>query len=216
MPVYLQGLTMGLAYVAPIGAQNLFVINTALTRSRPRALLTALIVIFFDVTLALACFFGAGAAMERFSWRGSLLTAAILILLGGLLILLLVRNRPQEKGLLPLGDGEEVVGKRRRSVENIYNHRSVAEIVGSGFELVTGMLDVFMPCLNEIAREKAGGKRARYRSRRVAAMLPAMAFPHELKGTPAYCRLLRLLDYISGMSDRYAVSLYQRLKGISL
>ena len=38
MPVYLQGLTMGLAYVAPIGAQNLFVINTALTRSRPRVL----------------------------------------------------------------------------------------------------------------------------------------------------------------------------------
>ena len=105
---------------------------------------------------------------------------------------------------------------RCRSAANIYNHRSVAEIVGSGFELVTGMLDIFMPSLNEIAREKAGGKKARYRSKRVAAMLPQMAFPHELQGTPAYCRLLRLLDYISGMSDRYAVSLYQRLKGISL
>ena len=28
MDIYLQGLTMGLAYVAPIGLQNLFVINT--------------------------------------------------------------------------------------------------------------------------------------------------------------------------------------------
>ena len=27
MDIYLQGLTMGLAYVAPIGLQNLFVIN---------------------------------------------------------------------------------------------------------------------------------------------------------------------------------------------
>ena len=54
---------MGLAYVAPIGLQNLFVINSALTHTRRRAILTALIVIFFDVTLALACFFGIGAIM---------------------------------------------------------------------------------------------------------------------------------------------------------
>ena len=33
MEFYLQGLTIGLAYVAPIGLQNLFVINSALTQS---------------------------------------------------------------------------------------------------------------------------------------------------------------------------------------
>ena len=54
MMYFLQGLTMGLAYVAPIGLQNLFVINTALTQRKSRVYLTALIVIFFDVTLALA------------------------------------------------------------------------------------------------------------------------------------------------------------------
>ena len=68
MGYFLQGLTMGLAYVAPIGLQNLFVINSALTNTRRRALLTAWIVIFFDVTLAFACFFGIGAVMERYQW----------------------------------------------------------------------------------------------------------------------------------------------------
>lgn len=68
MGYFFQGLTMGLAYVAPIGLQNLFVINSALTHTRRRALLTALIVIFFDVTLALACFFGIGAVMQRYEW----------------------------------------------------------------------------------------------------------------------------------------------------
>ena len=68
MPTYLQGLTIGLAYVAPIGMQNLFVINSALTQPRRRALLTALIVIAFDISLALACFFGIGALVERFDW----------------------------------------------------------------------------------------------------------------------------------------------------
>ena len=32
MAIYLRGLMMGLAYVAPIGTQNLFVINTAVTQ----------------------------------------------------------------------------------------------------------------------------------------------------------------------------------------
>lgn len=66
MDFYLQGLALGLAYVAPIGMQNLFVINSALTQTRLRALATALIVIFFDVTLALACFFGIGLVMQKY------------------------------------------------------------------------------------------------------------------------------------------------------
>ena len=76
MKIYLQGLTMGLAYVAPIGLQNLFVINTALTQKRKRVFLTALIVIFFDITLGLACFLGAGALMEALPWLQKIILAA--------------------------------------------------------------------------------------------------------------------------------------------
>ena len=82
MPPYLQGLGIGLAYVAPIGMQNLFVINSALTQPRHRALLTALIVIFFDITLALACFFGVGALMDRFTWL-----KMIILLAGGAVVI---------------------------------------------------------------------------------------------------------------------------------
>ena len=82
MPPYLQGLGIGLAYVAPIGMQNLFVINSALTQHRHRALPTALIVIFFDITLALACFFGVGALMDRFTWL-----KMIILLAGGAVVI---------------------------------------------------------------------------------------------------------------------------------
>jgi Lysine efflux permease len=86
MGYFLQGLTMGLAYVAPIGLQNLFVINSALTNTRRRALLTALIVIFFDVTLALACFFGVGAIMERYQWlqMAILLAGSVIVIFIGI------------------------------------------------------------------------------------------------------------------------------------
>lgn len=81
MDFYIQGLTLGLAYVAPIGMQNLFVINSALTQTRLRALVTALIVIFFDVTLALACFFGIGLVMQKYQP-----VQLGILLLGGLVV----------------------------------------------------------------------------------------------------------------------------------
>lgn len=82
MDFYLQGLALGLAYVAPIGMQNLFVINSALTQTRLRALVTALIVIFFDVTLAMACFFGIGLVMQKYPP-----VQLGILLLGGLVVM---------------------------------------------------------------------------------------------------------------------------------
>lgn len=82
MNFFLQGLTMGIAYDAPIGLANLFVINAALTQTRRKSLMSAIIIIFFDVSLALSCFFGIGAIMKKFEW------IQMLILLVGSLIVI--------------------------------------------------------------------------------------------------------------------------------
>jgi L-lysine exporter family protein LysE/ArgO len=62
----LQGLLVGLAYVAPIGMQNAYVINASAKCSKSRALQIALITIFFDIGLAIACFFGVGLLLSYF------------------------------------------------------------------------------------------------------------------------------------------------------
>ena len=107
---------------------------------------------------------------------------------------------------------------RARSVELIYNHRNVAEIIGAGFEMVSGMLDIFVPSVNELALEKIGKGKASYRSRRMGAMVLGIA---ERLNDSAWCadpyaRLLTVMDFISGMTDSYAVSIYRKLKGITL
>lgn len=102
MPTYLQGLTIGLAYVAPIGMQNLFVINSALTQPRRRALLTALIVIAFDISLALACFFGIGALVERFDWLQRLI-----LIVGGCIVVWIGIGLLRDKPTLERGRGRE-------------------------------------------------------------------------------------------------------------
>ena len=82
MGFFFQGLTLGLAYVAPIGMQNLFVIDSALTKPRRRALLTALIVLFFDESLSLSCFFGIGKLMQDHAWL-----KLVILAIGGLVVI---------------------------------------------------------------------------------------------------------------------------------
>ena len=95
--IYLQGLSLGLAYVAPIGMQNLFVINSAMSQKLKRAIATALIVVFWDVSLGLACFLGVGALMEALPWLEK-----IILGIGGLLVIYigvgLVRSKADLSG----------------------------------------------------------------------------------------------------------------------
>ena len=97
MNIYLQGLTMGLAYVAPIGLQNLFVINSALTQKRSRVYLTALIVILWDVSLGVSCFLGAGALMQAVPWLQK-----VILGLGSLIVIWigigLLRSKASQEG----------------------------------------------------------------------------------------------------------------------
>lgn len=96
METLLQGLALGLAYVAPIGMQNIYVINTALGKSQMRAYQVAFITIFFDITLALSCFLGIGALISKYE----ILKLAIL-LLGGIAVIYigiqLIRSIPNMK-----------------------------------------------------------------------------------------------------------------------
>src|SRR5512146_1804726 len=62
---WLQGLLLGLAYLAPIGMQNLYVMNTALRMGPLRTYQVAGITTAFDISLALGCFFGIGLLLER-------------------------------------------------------------------------------------------------------------------------------------------------------
>lgn len=100
MLYFWQGFSVGLAYSAPLGLQNLFIINSALSCRRARALLTAFIVLFFDAALSLACFFGVGAVMQRWLWLQMLI-----LLAGGLVVafigLGLLKSQPPELELSP-------------------------------------------------------------------------------------------------------------------
>ena len=150
---------MGLAYVAPIGLQNLFVINSALTHTRKCALLTALIVIFFDVTLALACFFGVGALMEA--------------LLAG----------PDEPSLSsPIPEGTALkslkVSGRRAQIDLSAQY---ARLTGIDLSLADYCITLTLTQLPDVARVRitVAGRELDYRSRQVFLARDILTVPKE-------------------------------------
>ena len=90
LTTWFQGLLFGIAYIAPIGLQNLFMINTALAQPRKRALRVALIVTFFDISLAVACFYCIGKLLELYPWLELIVLAigSIIVMYIGITLLL--------------------------------------------------------------------------------------------------------------------------------
>lgn len=95
------------------------------------------------------------------------------------------------------------------SVTRIYKSRSVVEREVAGYEVLGGLLDTFIDSYNEAFEKKISAK-----NKSVFALLPKRIsddIPNEL-----YQRLIRIIDFVSGMTDSFAVSLFRKIKGISL
>ncbi|MDR2173087.1 MAG: deoxyguanosinetriphosphate triphosphohydrolase [Burkholderiales bacterium] len=102
------------------------------------------------------------------------------------------------------------------SHEKIYVARSAMEIEAAGCEVLSGLLDLFFTAVSD--RFNAPNKEsAPIRSRVLIPLLPPQ-FLGEGNAPDAdpYLRLLKVVDFVCGMTDSYAITLYRRLKGIEL
>ncbi|MCH7828192.1 MAG: deoxyguanosinetriphosphate triphosphohydrolase, partial [Bacteroidetes bacterium] len=82
----------------------------------------------------------------------------------------------------------------------------------AGYEVIGGLLDIFIKAVNEAAEGKLSTK-----NKSIVQLLPIQYLNKDSKvGSNLYNRLLRVTDYVSGMTDSFAISLFRRLKGISL
>lgn len=90
MLTLINGFCLGLAYAIPIGALNVFVVQSAVLNRRELAYQTALAVTLMDVSLGLACYFGVGAVFAYLPILKPILLAAGAIFLlktGGKLLI---------------------------------------------------------------------------------------------------------------------------------
>lgn len=96
------------------------------------------------------------------------------------------------------------------SIEKIYHTHTVVEIEASGHEVLPGLLHEFVTAGMEIKNSNASKKNTNL----------ALLFPEEIRAAIAvesdnYKILREVIDFISGLTDRHALSLYRKIKGIS-
>ncbi|MBJ6144817.1 dGTP triphosphohydrolase [Hymenobacter sp. BT559] len=98
---------------------------------------------------------------------------------------------------------------QRLSIAKLYRSRPVLEIEAAGFEVLGGLLDAFLCAIFD--------KKENHRSRKLLDLLPAQyrAIGPQA-GASAYEQILLLTDYVAGMTDQHALSLYKTIKGIEL
>ncbi|MES9856188.1 MAG: deoxyguanosinetriphosphate triphosphohydrolase [Sedimenticola sp.] len=98
--------------------------------------------------------------------------------------------------------------------KRIYQAREVVEIQAAGFQVIGELLERFVQVLDDVAEQ---GHLAPARSKMISQLIPEQFIgPDRVPSKNLYTRLLRLTDFISGMTDSYAVSFYKKLTGISL
>ncbi len=97
------------------------------------------------------------------------------------------------------------------SIERIYRARQVVEIEAAGHEVLPGLIKEFAKSGKILLMKE--------RSRKYNNL--ALLFPTEItkaigEGQSEYLMLRYIIDFISGLTDRHALSLYRKIKGISL
>ena len=109
----------------------------------------------------------------------------------------LMKNLPQETKLAM--DAISTL-----SVKEIYRHHSVVEIELAGFKILNTLLEIFTEALRH--RESTYSKK----------LLSRIPSQYEMNNDSLYLDLLSVVDFVSGMTDTYALELYQNLSGISI
>jgi len=111
--------------------------------------------------------------------------------------------------VIPQGDGLKII--KAISIEKIYSTESVLEREAAGYEVLAGLLDSFLSAMFEYKKDSTSLK-----SKNLLRLLPSYKEIISDNNEDLYNKILLVTDYISGMTDSAAISLYRRIKGISL
>lgn len=100
----------------------------------------------------------------------------------------------------------------------VYKNNRVLLVETAGFRVIAGLLESFITAVEDIhLQQSAGGRAAPKLSCKLFDLIPDQFIgPDRKTATTIYDRLLKIVDYVCGMTDTYALDLYRNISGISL
>ncbi|HYE54734.1 MAG TPA: dNTP triphosphohydrolase, partial [Chitinophagaceae bacterium] len=94
---------------------------------------------------------------------------------------------------------------KKISVDEIYNHPIVMQIEIAGYNVMSELLQLFIPALVR--------KKPSHKDEKILNLFPYQFTEYKDKESK-YLRVMSALDFLSGMTDVYATEIYRRIKGI--
>lgn len=87
----------------------------------------------------------------------------------------------------------------------IYSHDTILQIEAAGFQVIPGLLDMFLSALRSPERSS---------SKKILELLPD-EYVWDFNMSP-YDAIMGITTYVAGMTDTFAVELYRNLRGVQL
>ncbi len=126
----------------------------------------------------------------------------------------IVAGGPVQALLTQIPDAMHLQALKSKARERLYYARSVVEIATAGFQVLGGLVELFIDAINEVASQ---GSAASTRARMLIHLVPEQFVgPRRVPAEDLYVRMLGVTDFVSGMTDGYAVGLFKKMTGISL
>lgn len=101
--------------------------------------------------------------------------------------------------------------------KKVYSHKSVVEVEAAGFNVLGTLMSIFFESIEEKYASHIKNIKTSPWSRTILKLIPeSYVGPNYIPADSVYLRALMIFDYVSGMTDSYAVSTYKKVQGISL
>jgi dGTPase len=94
---------------------------------------------------------------------------------------------------------------KKISIEEIYNHPIVMQIEIAGYNVMSELLQLFIPALVKA--------KPSHKDEKILNLFP-FQYTQFKETDSKYLRVMSALDFLSGMTDVYATEIYRRVKGI--
>lgn len=105
---------------------------------------------------------------------------------------------------------------REECVKNLYNRRDKLLIEAGGHHVIETLLDFYMNMAAELIEVKKDPNKLTKKSRNLFHLLPEEVRENNFSNDNSDSLVYKMVDYVSGMTDTYAVATYRRLTGSSL
>jgi dGTPase len=96
------------------------------------------------------------------------------------------------------------------SIEKIYRSRQVVEIEASGHEVLPGLMEEFVKTAMHLMNATSSRKYSN-----LALLLPVDVVNSIRSHRQPYVALRLIVDFVSGLTDKHALSLFRKIKGIA-